>query len=213
MSCNNCPNTQAAAQNGHLDCLMYLHEKGCSWDRFTCIWAAANGHLDCLKYAHEKGYPWNRFTCAWAAKNGHLDCLMYLHEKGCSWDRFTCAWAAKNGHLDCLKYAHEKGCPLDRLTCNEATRNSHLDCLKYAHENDCLCKHQKPKTCYSVDLDVVSDNSSNECCVCLNNKNKVQFLPCNHMCCVSCSNRLFEQNSTCPYCRGEIKNSVLINQV
>jgi len=155
----------------------------------------------------------NCFTCNLAAVNGHLDCLKYLYEKGCPWDRFTCNLAAVNGHLDCLKYAHEKGCPLNRLTCVYATTNGHSNCLEYAHKNGCPCKHQNSKPCYSVDLDMVADDSFNECCVCLNNKNKVQFLPCNHMCCVSCFNRLFEQKSTCPYCRGEIKNSVLINQV
>jgi len=57
----------------------------------------------------------------------------------------------------------------------------------------------------------VANDPSNECCVCLNNNKKVQFLPCNHMYCVSCTNRLIEQNSTCPYCRREIKDTILIN--
>ena len=36
--------------NGHLNCLKYAHENGCSWDISICNSAAKNGHLNCLKY-------------------------------------------------------------------------------------------------------------------------------------------------------------------
>ena len=54
------------------------------WDKSTCNSAALNGHLNCLKYAHENGCSWDKWTCHWAAERGHLDCLKYLHENGCS---------------------------------------------------------------------------------------------------------------------------------
>jgi hypothetical protein len=182
-SCNNCSDTMTAAKNGHLECLIYAHENGC---------------------------PWSVWTCANAAGNGHLDCLIYAHENGCPWDEFICTRAAENGHLYCLRYARENGCPWSIWACNGATRNGHLNCLKFLHENGCPCSHRKLKT-YSINLDTVANDSSNECCVCLNNNKKVQFLPCNHMCCASCTNRLIKQNSTCPYCRREIKDTILIN--
>jgi hypothetical protein len=43
--------------------------------------AAEGGHLDCLQYMHERGCPWNELTCTWAAKGGHLDCLQYAQAK------------------------------------------------------------------------------------------------------------------------------------
>ena len=100
-----------AVENGHIDCLKYLHENGCSWSTETCNKAAENGHIDCLKYLHENGCPWSTETCNKAAQYGHLYCLKYLHQNGCPWSTETCTKAATNGHLDCLEYAHENGCP------------------------------------------------------------------------------------------------------
>ena len=49
-------------KNGHLDCLKYAHENGCSWDIETCANATYGCCLDCLKYAHENGCPWPENT-------------------------------------------------------------------------------------------------------------------------------------------------------
>ena len=46
-----------AARNGHLECLKYAHDNGCSWDERVCEYAARNGHLKCLKYAQDNGCP------------------------------------------------------------------------------------------------------------------------------------------------------------
>ena len=35
--------------------MKYLHVKGCPWDEGTCKAAAEYGHLECLKYLHDKG--------------------------------------------------------------------------------------------------------------------------------------------------------------
>ena len=60
------------AENGNLELLQFLHEKGCPWDEWTCSEAANFGHLECLKYLHENGCPWNEYTCLNAARNGHI---------------------------------------------------------------------------------------------------------------------------------------------
>ena len=127
----------SAAENGHLDCLKYLRENGCEWDKKACSSAAENGHLECLKYLRENGCEWDKYTCSNAARNGHLECLKYLHENGCEWDKYACSSAARNGHLDCLKYLHENGCEWNKYACSSAAENGHLDCLKYLHENGC----------------------------------------------------------------------------
>lgn len=100
-----------AAEDGSLDCLVWLHEAGCPWDNRTCSWAASNGHLDCLQYAHTQGCPWDEDTCAFAAQNGHLECLEYAHLQGCPWDKNTFILAAIFNNLKCLQYAHTHGCP------------------------------------------------------------------------------------------------------
>ena len=53
--------TNAAAINGHLDCLKYAHKYGRTTDiEFTCHNAAYYGHYECLKYAYENGFTWNK---------------------------------------------------------------------------------------------------------------------------------------------------------
>ena len=86
--------------------------------------AAVNGHLKCLKYLHEEqGYEWNQETCAGAACAGQLNCLKYIFEdskndeNGCPWDESTCYYAVSNGHLNCVKYACENGCPISYRVC------------------------------------------------------------------------------------------------
>jgi hypothetical protein len=136
--------TSNAAEKGHLYCLKYAHENGCSWHQYTTLVAAQNGHLDCLKYAHENKCPWHQYTTshAHAAQNGQLDSIKYAHENECPWSQGTTLNAAENGHLDCLKYAHEHGCPWNEDTTSYAAYNGHLDCLKFSHENGCPLNEQ-----------------------------------------------------------------------
>jgi hypothetical protein len=127
----------AAAQEGHLDALAWLHSRGCPWDRFTSYRATGGGHLEVLRYAHEHGCAWDSETCHWAAVGGRLEVLRYAHEHGCPWDISTCYGAAKRGHLEVLQYAHEHGCPWEFYTCSFAASGGHLEVLRYAHEHGC----------------------------------------------------------------------------
>ncbi|CAL6330654.1 unnamed protein product [Bathycoccus prasinos] len=142
-----------AAENGHLECLKYLHEEAkAPWDSGTASMAAENGHLHILeylvgraalegnlemvKYCVRYECPIDEYACANAALKGHLACLKYLHEKAkAPWDRRTAHWAASNGHLHILKYLVKR--KFDEFTewaCEDAAKNGHLDCLKYLHE-------------------------------------------------------------------------------
>jgi len=142
-----------AAENGHLECLKYLHEEAkAPWDSGTASMAAENGHLHILeylvgraalegnlemvKYCVRYECPIDEYACANAALKGHLACLKYLHEKAkAPWDRRTAHWAALNGHLHILKYLVKR--KFDEFTewaCEDAAKNGHLDCLKYLHE-------------------------------------------------------------------------------
>ena len=49
-----------AVKNGRLDILIDFHRKyknQCPWDSQTCYYAAEEGHLECLKYLHKNGCP------------------------------------------------------------------------------------------------------------------------------------------------------------
>ncbi len=153
----------AAAKNGRLDCLKFLHEIKCNWEFSVIIEAAQYGHLDCLKYAVENGCPMCSTACHSAIESGHIECLKYLVEHDCptmfvcdeaarygrlycldyllskGFERSarTCAYAAANGHLECLILLREKGCPWTQTTIIDANRNNQLVCLAYARQNGC----------------------------------------------------------------------------
>jgi len=101
----------AAATCNRLDCMQYLHERGCEWDAQTCRAAAGHGHLQCLQFAHEHGSPWDVDVCERASAQNHLHCLQYLHENGCPWDERTIEAALQRKSTECLEYARAHGCP------------------------------------------------------------------------------------------------------
>ena len=125
--CNECKSANDAAKSGHIECLQYLHENDCPWDKEACARAAEYGHLECLQYLHENGCPWDTEVCDRAAENGQLWCLEYLYKNGCPWDKWTCYHIEANGELDCLEYhLHENGCTEN--TEDEEYGNSNTQC-------------------------------------------------------------------------------------
>lgn len=92
------------AKYGSLKWLKY------AWNSQTYEIAAENGHLDCLQYVHEKGCPWGEETFLYTAKYGHLNFLHCVHKHGCSWNKNNCYWVSRNSHLCCLQYTLENGC-------------------------------------------------------------------------------------------------------
>jgi hypothetical protein len=57
-----CGTCDDACENGHLNCLKYAHENGCTWNEY--------GHLDCFKYTHENDCTWDEYI--------YLDCSDYI---------------------------------------------------------------------------------------------------------------------------------------
>ena len=106
-----------AACWGHINCLKWARQNGCTWDESTCSLAALQGNLDCLSYAHENGCPWNSWTPVHAVLGGSIDCLQYLYEQQCPWDAWTSRTAAANNQPDCLMWAYHHGCPWDPEHC------------------------------------------------------------------------------------------------
>ncbi|CCO20730.1 PREDICTED: similar to predicted protein [Bathycoccus prasinos] len=130
----------AAARQGNLEMVKYCFANECPIDAWACTRAAENGHLECLKYLHEEvKAPWNSWTAEWAAKYGHLHILEYLVER--KYDKFdekACRNAAENGHLDCLQYLHETAkAPWDSAAVRKAHKNNHPECLQYLLDNNC----------------------------------------------------------------------------
>ena len=64
-----------------MECLKYLREHGCAWDKSACSAAARGGHSECLKYLHTHGCPGNKRASEAAAGGDVMECLSlkYLH--------------------------------------------------------------------------------------------------------------------------------------
>ena len=57
-----------AAYQGNLEMVKYCVANECPIDEDACANAAENGHLECLKYLHEEvKAPWDCGTASWAA--------------------------------------------------------------------------------------------------------------------------------------------------
>jgi hypothetical protein len=61
-----------ASENGHIDCLQFLHTKGCLWDHDTVLEAGMNGQIECMVYAISNGCPYHPKA---------LLGLLHLHEE------------------------------------------------------------------------------------------------------------------------------------
>lgn len=76
-----------ATENGHLDIVQFLLEKGCdihiSGDYLLRI-ACRNGHFDLVKYLVDEGaniYAYDGQAIRWAKESNHLNIVSYLTEK------------------------------------------------------------------------------------------------------------------------------------
>jgi hypothetical protein len=112
----------------------------------TCR-AAQNGNLEMLKFLHNKGAPLHDFCASWAAScgtsifndkpdkdkfNDYLDCIKYLHKNNCPWSSDTCENAIVSSNFDILKYAIENGCLYDKSECLvEANKVGNVDMINY----------------------------------------------------------------------------------
>jgi hypothetical protein len=128
---------EAAASNGHLDALKFLHERGCPWDACVCTAAASKGHIEVLRYLHEHGCPWAVHTFEAAPYCGRVEVVRYLHEHGCPWTAHVLEIAAHCGNLEIVRYLHEHGCPWNGKVFESAVRGGNLAVLQYLYERGC----------------------------------------------------------------------------
>ena len=87
----------SAARYGHLHILEYLVDRKFAFRDTACIAAAVNGHLDCLKYLHETAKaPWDDWSVYHAHKHNQTECLQYLLDNNCPLPR---GWRYEHGEL------------------------------------------------------------------------------------------------------------------
>ncbi len=116
-----------AAGKGALDCLQYairFRNKDATNGYSVFFKAVCNGHVECILYLQQKGFTLPRHPfhngsmtkrvdlAEIAAASGQCEVLKYLHSRGCFIGNAAIA-AADAGHWDCLEYAIQKGATLD----------------------------------------------------------------------------------------------------
>ncbi len=151
-----------AANYGHLDIMIWIHEMGCDVDIFICThairhlnvikWlynkniikhaeicnvAICNGQLDALQWMSNNEIirlSAMHNLCETAARYGQLNILKWLRNQGYSWGVWVCRYSAGNGYIDILQYAIKNGCPYDDAK-YYAIKNGHSDIVAWMTEN------------------------------------------------------------------------------
>lgn len=131
---------KAAAMNGHLDTLQWLHAQDVTCNAGAMDEAAANGHLQVVEWLHaNRSEGCTSQAIKKAAFNGHLAVVQWLHEhKAFRLDRDLMLKAAWRGHLSVVQYIVEHGDRSEWWTGQEmkgAAREGHIQTVRWMHEN------------------------------------------------------------------------------
>ncbi|KAF0694208.1 hypothetical protein As57867_014838, partial [Aphanomyces stellatus] len=116
---------------GHSGDLANYHERS----RLSALdAAAANGHLELVRFLHGHGVQCTTFALDQAATNGHLDVVRFLveHCKRCTTDAMD--GAAANGHFNIVQFLQAKrteGCTSNAM--DDAAFHGHTDIVRFLH--------------------------------------------------------------------------------
>ena len=144
--------TVLAMRRGHLNCLKYAVESGCSFHRAT-LWESAEtpGQLECLKYALGCEVKVDREALRNSARGRNVSCLKLLIEHARPYYDFTeandtfqpfivdvCYNAAPgDGSVECVKLLRGVGAPWEKHCTYVAALRGHLELLEYFVQEGC----------------------------------------------------------------------------
>jgi len=145
--------TVLAMRRGHLNCLKYAVERGCSFHRAT-LWerAETHGQIECLKYALGCGVKVDAEALRNSARGRNVSCLKLLIEHARPYYDFTdadgnltyafigdvCHNAARgDGSVECVKLLRGVGAPWEETCTHVAAQRGHLELLKYLVQEGC----------------------------------------------------------------------------
>jgi hypothetical protein len=139
-------------RRGHLNCLKYAVERGCSFHRAT-LWESAEtpGQIECLKYALGCGVKVDTEALRSSARGRNVSCLKLLIEHARPYYDFTgadgtlkpyigdvCRNAAPGDvSVECVKLLRGVGAPWGEKCTHDAARKGHLELLKYFVQEGC----------------------------------------------------------------------------
>ncbi|KAJ7049850.1 ankyrin repeat-containing domain protein [Mycena amicta] len=104
-----------ALLNGQLDIEHFLCDNGADWSTVMAH-AAEQGHLDIVRYVVEKGVEVNGGDALrYAAEKGHVEIVCFLVDKGADVKQgYPLPYAAAKGHLEIVRILVEKGADINQ---------------------------------------------------------------------------------------------------
>ncbi|AJF97322.1 ankyrin repeat protein [Pandoravirus inopinatum] len=128
-----------ASVYGQLDVLRYLGGRGgVDWTQTSLLQPATRGHLDVLVFLHERGARATTHEMDWAASNGHLKIVEFLHwnrTEGCTTSAMD--GAAEDGHIEIVEFLYQnrtEGCTPRALW--RAIDRGHADVVAFLLDHD-----------------------------------------------------------------------------
>ena len=120
-----------AATHGDVELLQFLEDRGTqNCLVYTMGSAARLGHLQAVMWLHQRRTGCTVRAMDFAANNGHLDVVKWLHHnrtEGCS--EYAMIGAATCGHLDVVQWLHEnrtEGCTFCAMAAAKKTGQTHV---------------------------------------------------------------------------------------
>nr|KAJ3421296.1 hypothetical protein HK105_003961 [Polyrhizophydium stewartii] len=125
-----------AAAGGDIATIQWFDAKlGGRWSPQAMDAAAANGHLDAVIFLHERGAACTTHAMDGAAANGHLPIVEFLHEhrtEGCSQDAVV--RAAAGGHQHVIEWFHvNMGSIFTDAVMDAALTRGHVGIAEWLH--------------------------------------------------------------------------------
>lgn len=135
-----------AAGSGRLECLKFLHEKGCGWNIHASRRASSSKSVECLRYLHDNGCPMDQVCCTVAIRNGSINCLRYLHKCGYTLtgklytdglEHYLAAYGTKDAKylIPCFQYLKEANVETPPATVKQALDKNMSYMLQYFNLN------------------------------------------------------------------------------
>lgn len=119
-----------ADNNGQLEMVKYLIEKGANNLNAALRFAAVRGNLEIIKYLISKNANEIQKAVRAAANHGHLETIKYLISLDVNNVNDALLYAGKNGYLDIIQYAISQGGDINKAL-QGAARGGQLEIVKY----------------------------------------------------------------------------------
>ena len=187
--------------------------------------ACANGHISVVKWLYEIKPDIdisinNEYCFRWACSNGHIKIAKWLYEIKPDIDisinnEYSFRWTCFKGHLEVAKWLYEIKPDID-ITANddyafkEVCGKGKIDIAQWLvsinnnyrlNVSNGIINYYKILIPIPILNEIIYVLNKELCFICSLNETDI-ITNCNHIFCTLCITEWYNQNQTCPYCRG-----------